>query len=402
MTMTLMASTTLGNVAVHDTCPIPGSVNFALIEATTPSLRVFNSTTLAYILSSTCVSAPIGVSMINAASAIINSSLNGTLDLVEVSTGYRQNYAGGLTISTSRAGQTIAGDPSQSIAMGCSNSSSVVRFSGITFTASQIVLQDNSNDVVKCIILKGPNRWLVGTSQGMVFEIDSAGYVWDLWNVRLNTWPLGSLSPLGGTVAVTVNQLAYDTNILLLELGVATMLVDWSTKTILKTYAPESSSVIPPIFFCNASSGVILMGPVSPNPQQILYEVDMTVYPLSVRGFMYMDGTGNTSAINMNASGWGWWSDTSSPAKLRSFTVVPRDTTLRTITVLSASANGIHQQARLTIIDDTSGVGTSSVLLDTFMQSPAVYRVPTGRTLMEMTKVGLGSLAAFDLNRYNT
>lgn len=400
MSLTPLASTTLGVVTIKDSCGTLTANNLLLVEGTTPTVRQLSATTLAFISSSAILSAPAGVSMINTSSAIINSSLNTTWDLVEIATMYRQNYAGGATVSTSRGGQCIAGDPSTNIAIGVSSTRNIVRFSGSSFSATVITLPINSNDIVKCVILKGPNRWLVGTNLGVILEVDSNGYIWDTFNLRLNTWPLGGSNPLSGGTGIAAYQLAYDNNMLLVETGVSLLLLDWSTKTTLKTFAPEAGATISPVTMCNASSGVILFSPLVA-AQQIVYEMDITVSPLTVRSFCFMDSTATMAAVNM-ASGYGWWVDQSSPAKLRSFAVTPRDTTLKTVTVMSASSGGVHQAARLTIVDDTSGVGTSQVILDTYMQSPAIYRVPTSRTLMEATKVGLGSIATLDLNRYNT
>lgn len=405
MTLTLLASGFIGtSVTYKDSCPAINSNAIVLVEDNTPSLRVYNASTLAFMASSTLVNtSAIAVTMVNALSALVMYSSVTSLDLVEIATGYRQNYVGGATPPGSRSlgGQMIAGDPSQNIALGITSTNiQLLKFNGNTFTVG-LQLWAAENDTGTCIILKGPNRWLLGTLNGLVYEIDSFLNVIDSFNLRLVTFPVGTNNPLGNQNALRVTQMAYDTNMLILETdGTAVLVVDWSTKTIIKTWTPEAA-VIQPLFFSQSSSGELLM--TADQNNDVMYEMDMTVSPLTVRGFFYTDSISPVATIGMNASGIGWFVDQASPVKIRSFNVTPRATTTRTITVMNTSgAGGVNQQARLTIIDDTSGTGTAFTILDTVMQSPGTYRVPTGRTLMEVVKVGSGVNATYDLSRYNT
>lgn len=406
MSLTFQASAFLGSVTVKDSCPLINTNSIALVEGNTPSCRILNATTLAFIASSTTLSVPVGITMINALSACIISNSVTTMDLVEVSTGFRQNYSGGATSTNSRTqgGQFIAGDPSTNVALGCtSGNRQLVKFNGNTFAVSLLIVRDNSNDILRSIILKAPGRWLVGTNQGMIFEVDQFGAVIDLFNLRLTTFPLGTGDNTSGSISIPVNQLAYDNNLILADVGAAVLLIDWSTKTILRTVPLQSSSSAPPTLFSTSSSGeILLMGLANATSTYPIFELDMTVAPFTVRGMSYTDTAASVAAVNMNPSGYGWYIDQASPAKIRTFTVSPRATTTRTFTVQSASSGGVNLPARLTLVDDTSGVGTAFVILDTSMQSPAVYRVPTGRTLIEIVKVGLGSLATWDVTRYNT
>lgn len=405
MSLTFLASSFLGNVTTKDSCSVSAS-SFAIIESSTPSVRILNTSTLAFILSSTTLSSPIGISMINASSAIIVSNSVNTIDLIEVATGYRQNYAGGLSTSNVKTtgGQQVAGDASTSVALAVtSGQRTMVQFNGAAgqFKVTQIVIQDDSNDVTRTVILKGPNRWLVGTAQGTLYELDSLCNVLDTFDLRLATFPLGANNPFAGSQGLPINQLAYDNNLLLVECGVAMLLIDWSTKTILKTYSPEASNTVPAIMFCNSSSGEVIVSPVTSVSTIPVYEMDMTVQPFAVRDTFLNDSTGTASQIVGMANSVAWWADGASPAKIRTYTVVPRDTTLRTIFVMTAS-NGVHLPAHLTLLDDTGGVGTAFTILDTQMQSPGTYRIPTGKTLIEIVKVGLGSLMQPDVTRYTT
>lgn len=404
MTLSLSASAFLGTVVTKDSCANINTNSLVLVETSTPSLRVLNASTLAFMVSSTLVStSAAGVSMINASSAIVNYSGVTSLDLVEIATGFRQNYTGGAATPAARTsgGQLIAGDPSQGIAFGCTNGNNqLVKFNGNTFTVSLPVISDE-NDATQCIILKGPNRWLVGTTNGLVYEIDSLLNTIDSFNLRLVTFPFGTNNPLGNQSALRVNQMAYDNNMLIIDCNsTAVLVIDWSTKTVIKTWVPDAA-ITQPTFFSASSSGEILIGSFTNN--NVLYELDITVQPLTVRGFHYLDSTSNLGTVGLGPSGLGWFVDTASPAKIRSFNVTPRSTATRTITVMSASgAGGVNQQARLTVVDITSGTGTAFTQLDTFMQSPATYRLPTGRTLMELVKVGSGANASYDLSIYNT
>ena len=79
--------------------------------------------------------------------------------------------------------------------------------------------------------------------------------------------------------------------------------------------------------------------------------------------------------------------------------MAPRASTTRTFTVQN---NGINQVARLVLLDDTGGQGTDTVLLDTKMQSPATYTVPTGKTIIEIVRIGEGTNSLWDVSTYST
>jgi len=54
------------------------------------------------------------------------------------------------------------------------------------------------------------------------------------------------------------------------------------------------------------------------------------------------------------------------------------------------------------LLDDTTSNMVGRPLLDTYMQSPATYRVPTGKTLKVMVKVGEGEDAVWQINSLTT
>jgi hypothetical protein len=404
MTLVLAASTTLGiNGSFRDSCPNINTNSIVFIETQTPSIRVLNASTLAFMLSSTTLANPAGVSMINAASAIIPSTSATTIDLIEIATGFRQNYSGGLaTFSKATGGQVVAGDPTTNIAFITSNTArTLVRFNGNNFTVSQPTLENaDPNSIPRSIINIGPGRWLIGTSVNEIFEIDQNSNILDNFSLRLATFPLGT-SPDSGSFAIPVNLMSYDNNLLLIETGGGTMLLDWSTKSILKTFQPEGNSSVPSFLFCNSSSGETILAPFPAPPASVIYEFDLTISPLSVRSMYYVAGGNEIISVGMNAFGYVWCADNNNPVSLKSFTVTPRNSTTRNITVMNTTG-GVNQQARLILVDDTSGAGFSNVILDTYMNSPATYRIPTGKTLMEIVKVGLGSTATWDVTRYNT
>jgi hypothetical protein len=348
--------------------------------------------------------------MLNSASAVVVSNQN-SVDFINMSNMYRQTVAGGAACyvggtGTSDKQQLVAADLSAGVAL--ANGANSVASTLVKITASPQAVSTftipvvGAGDNITAIILKSPGRWIVGTFYGNLFEIDSSGKVYDETSLSLIS-PEGGARQSSQLYINTVHNMSYDNNLLLVSTPTGIFLLDWGTKTIIQSKAGIGATSTANAFqICQGASGVTLAGDMASlgSSQSFIREVDYTIKPLTVSGVAVSNGTPGAVVCVSPVSGIGAFISTNREG--RAVTITPRDSTTRTIWVQSASSGGTDQKARLTIIDDTAGVNNSFVILDTYMQSPATYRVPTGKTLMEIIKVGNGSTATWDVSRYNT
>ena len=398
MTFTLTASSTLFNATPKDGFMNEFTGSACFVETNVPSFRVVNTLTAVQSVSGTCLSAPVGTCMITTLSAVVVSSTQTTVDFFEVSSGYRTNVAGGSTApSINSKNQLIAGDTVNGVAFACANSAQTL----VMITSAQSVTTLSnfgySNDIPYSVILKTPGRFLVGTSHGLIHEINLSGTIVDSFVLPIPQSD-GKTPSSGNLSAVPVYCMSYDNNLLLVGTDIANYLIDWSTKQVLPTQSPQSSTSSSNILFCTGASGETLASHGSSyndSSTNTIFEVDYTVQPIQTRSRLYMDSTTviNVLALSNNYSR-GFSLDNN--GKIRIFTVSARSTTTRTV-----SAPTPNTQARLIFLTD-QGAGQCQVLLDTYANLPNTYRVPTGNTIMEMIKIGAGAVAQWDVARYST
>jgi len=403
MSLTFVASSTLANCTPTDGCINEANNTYVIVESNLPSLRVFN-TSLVQQVSSSISASPIGVCMLNTASAVMVSTSVTTVDFIEIATGYSQTVSGGahpVTTSSTSKGQYVAADTSLGVAFaqgsGGNTVGQVVKITASPQAVSLITLSTYDENMIS-VILKQPGQWLVSGQYGNIYQIDQFGNIQDFCAIR-NLMNAGQYKNV--TQAINPWNMSYDNNMLLVSSDCGIFLIDWSTKTLLKTIAATpAGTTATPWLICQGSSGVTAAAYIngSQNGQQTVYEMDYTINPVSINSRLYLDSASNTvTTLALGASGYGFYLD--SGARMRSFQCTPRGSTTRTVTV---QESGVNENARLIVLNDTNGLGESYVVLDTMMTSPATYRVPTGQTLMEIVKVGNGSTALFDVSRYST
>lgn len=153
----------------------------------------------------------VGISMITSACAVIVYGNDTTVDLIQVSSGYRQNYSGGANTALGTSvfkGQQVAGDPSTSIAFASSSTNGeIVKINGSTFAVSKPTPAALSGAKALTVIVKeGGNAWLLGTNNGKVIEINSSGT--SISTITLPTTPNTGSSP---TLLVTGLSMYNDT-----------------------------------------------------------------------------------------------------------------------------------------------------------------------------------------------
>jgi len=167
-----------------------------------------NLSTLASLWSPvTAGSVPAGITLVNSASALVgNFSGTTNVNLVELSGGYVVNYSGSDYVINSQKGQQMAGDTANNRVLFCSKTTATKlgRFDGNTFVASTITVTGiNTGKFGTAIIIKGSDRWLVGTNDGIILETDHSGN-------NYNTITLPTTPNTGTAPTHIVSGLSYD------------------------------------------------------------------------------------------------------------------------------------------------------------------------------------------------
>lgn len=362
------------------------------------SLRAYGLNNLLLTMSVTGLTSSVrGVCLINPSSAVVISSAT-TVDFVELTTGYKQAVSGAIGGGTQR-NLLIATDPASGVAMAIpvfGRQLFKVTSSPQAVTSASIDVAD-VNSVFQCIILKSTGRWLVGTSYGFVYEFDSNFRITDQLRVKFDT-------SVGTTLGVTmiepwINTLSYADNLLTIGADLGVWVFDWSTKAQLK-FTPASSTTTQIVnTLSNTASGICLHSMQVNNKNASFKELDIAIRPLYVRDALGSNSTSSVAILGINPTTNVGWAIQPNLNLLTSFYVIPRASTLRTFT---AQIGGVDQKCRLVLIDDTAGASGNFVTFDTIMQSPATYRVPTGKSIIEIKKIGEGTTALWSGSSYST
>ena len=257
-----------------------------------------------------------------------------------------------------------------------------------------------------CVINKSSGRFLVGTDIGQIYEVDINGNIYNTLNVNVdNTQGVYASESSAATVTYPVSNLAYDNNILLVGMGDGTTFVyDYTMGTKIAQAQFKGTSSNNGIIFTPAASGevaAIVGGTGWSNPGIPLFELDFTVKPLKVKDVIYTGSAVSApqdASINRN-NGIGWFvgPTAGSVATIYFYSVTGvRPTSLQTFTYPG------NPQGRLTLIDLTSGSAVGRPLLDTYIQFPATYRVPSGKTILAEVEIGDGESAIFQAAQIST
>lgn len=400
MSLSYINGATLSSASIQNGCTDELNNQVLIVESTGPSLRKYDLNTVAQVGSNiTCLSSPSAVCLINSASAVITTSSGSSVDFIELSTNYRVNVTGAVSVPTSTL-QCLAGDPTNSVAMACTGTAKrLLRINGTTYNTTILDnLEIIGSSLFQCIILKSPGRWIVGTNLGEIVEVDSTGKVFDRMNVTVENY--FNREPDSGTVLDTsVLGLAYDSGLLTVSTGHGlTLLYDWTTKKIINTINTHGSSPAQAFTLSNSASGIVCGGSTNSQNSAPLIALDMTCNPFTLDGYIYTSATGSIYGCGINSlNSRGWFLLGSS--SLRVFSLTPnRVTTTRTFTVTDSGQNVENE---LILLDyGSSPIGKP--MLHTYMKSPATYRIETGKTVLEIIKYGDGDNAKFAFNKYTS
>lgn len=403
-----MSITFDGNISptssiMRDGCTDETNNRVCVVDSSSTTFRAYSLTSpfTQFGSNTTCLSNPAAICLINSASAVIRSSSVTTTDFIELSSNYRTNtgVSVGSAIPAISKGQQSAGDTSLQVAFfAATTSQTILRVSIPANTIQAITIPIMGSSNVTCVILKGANRWLIGTSKGEILEIDSACNVIDSWHSNMTP----SLGLARGNLTVpssAIQFMAYDNNLIVFtDTNGNVFRMDWSTKTMLGQQHVGLGND-KGLSLSNSASGIVLMSyDYSNNSIKPIYEYDLTILPGQVRDTLFTDSAAPVPALGINTTNGKSWAIQNTTEKIRVFTVTPRDS----ISSGAISMEAGYTQARLLLLDDTDGSGTVQVILDTLILPASSYRVPTAKSLIACMKYGEGATAKWKLNRIAT
>lgn len=352
---------------------------------------------------------PLGIALLSTTSAIVMFASLNTVDVVELAGGYRSTYS--ITTSTpsfgntAAKGQLIASDIDNKIAVTITTQPLINIFSGNTFSAAStnnIVIRIGTSP--SCVIYKEPNRFFVGTTAGEIYEMDSLG----TFRVRME---LSNPNTTGNTLSIMnprIVSMSWDNNLLLVatEPGII-YLIDWSTRSVIRTIS--SNNTAQGYLLSNSASGMCIGG-IAPatTVNKVINELDFTINPVTI-GTVPACTPSTTQLIDLGinvTTGRAWavqqvttvFTSNANPvtANIYFMDLNVRPTTARNIVVQNPV--GVDVKARVTLMDLVSG----NQILDTYIQSPGTYRVPTNKPITELIKIGDGTNSLWDLSQYIT
>lgn len=408
MSITYNTTTSVTSANIRSGCTDETNNQAIIVERTSNTLRKFDLTTGAQVGGNvTLQTNPQAVCLIAPGSAIVGYSTAHGIDFVELATGYVQNYPVASAVTpTNNLSQFMASDLTNKIAFIAegSTSNAITRINGNNFTVTRFTNLPFRGGQILSIMYKSAFRWLVATSsggwgQGMIFEIDENMQVVDSYQfTRNDVVGLGDGSSL---FTANIGYMTYSDNILAVTDATSGELttIDWTTKTILSKNAITATNIgSAPL--SNTYNGVCILARENIlGANHTVYELDFTTRTNTYAASMlFLDTTSSVVvACGINTTnGRAWVAQTGT---LRFFTITPTPTT--TITVTVQDPPGTNVKARLWLLQD-DGVGNCKVNLDTYMQSPAAYRTPTGKTIRAVVKVGEGNNAKYQMSVFNT
>jgi hypothetical protein len=394
VSITYVSSITPTTATLRDGCTDELNNQVIIVESNGNTIRGYNLNTGAQNFNFGVSSAPSCVSLIATGIAAVGYSGTSVIDFVQLSSGFRQSGAAGTTTSTVK-GQLMAADLSLQKGFMCSSTARQYfryEFDGTTGAVTSFTNSNmNTSSQTNCVILKSPGRWLFGTTCGQVFEVDGSGAIVDMAEFGL-TYGGGNLSVSTNT-AINIAYMSYSDNLLLIQWTNGTLqLVDWSTKKVLNNFLNSGGML------SHASSGVCIGGRTftTNTTNNVIFEVDFTIFPYSTSLPLFTDQTSATFAAGINTSTGRSWALQTTP-RIRIFDLVPRASTTA---LYSYQPLGEDVPYRLTVLQDNGS--SSQVVLDTFSQSPGTYRLPVGKSLINIYRYGEGATALYQVTRTQT
>lgn len=399
MSLGYVGTITLTSTNLTDGVIDPGNNQLYIIESTGPTMRKYSMSSLAQQGSNITTSgSPAAITLVNTLSSVIFCQST-TLNYVENATGYVTSSTGSTSVFGTTKGQRAAADTGNGVALAVGSAANKIAKATSAGVVSVLTLTGTTNFIGHCIIFKSSGRFLVGGTKGKVYEIDTSGLIQDEMEVTVdpNTGLLTDYTgnPLEPPI---VSSMSYDNNLLLVSTSQSLMCYDYSTKTKLWEQPIPASNGTDQLTLCAASSGFTLFGyNVTLSGNNVGKELNFTTYAPQLGDTFFTDTTSPVfcSGFSPNTSQGFFLQGTT---KIRVVNVTAQLPTSTYVMTLPAGYNN----ARLIILDDSLGVGQCKWVLDTYIVSGNSYRLPTGKTLIGITKMFNGIKAFWCESRVAT
>lgn len=411
-----MTMTFVGSIAVTISNGFRGAITkestdevLILDDAATPILRIYSLTTAA-VVKTINLTASLQVRSIcllgSGASALIGGVNTGTLTLVDLTTDHKTTHSGGTAVYAQNINNHLcATDSVNGVSFFVTGQNSLLtKFTHNTWTTSNLTLTGLANRSVQgsglgttSIIFIGNGRFLVGTSQGSIAEIDGSGTIYKI--AYLDRSPKVDVNDVSTTNLVLT--MVYDNGMLLVQTNSGEfVLLDWSA-TEVKTLQSWPISKSADWFVSTSYEGVVVTNADEFDSalitNNVIQEMDFTTFPLKCDEVLF---TGNANAFyscGVNTTNNKWWSVQGvSGYRLLYGGITPRATTTVTVNMPIPGVDG-----ELILLED-SGVGTARVILSTWSGASRTLRVPAGIDIIQLTKQGEGVDATWGMSRYST
>lgn len=208
------------------------------------------------------LSSAAGITLITAASAVIVSNGSASVDFIDINTFNRRNVTSGAgTVYSGGFGPQVCGNIEAGVAIATRNSNGSLMKITSAQAISSLSPTSLSGAQASCIILKnaasGPlQRWLVGTNNGKVIEIDTSG-------TEYQTITLPTSPQISAPTQYTVTGMAHWDDYLLVttSYGIG-FTYKYSTSEVVKTDIYSAAAVVNPTNgpIVTSASGLAIIG----------------------------------------------------------------------------------------------------------------------------------------------
>lgn len=393
----VLTNSTITDISYHS------SNDWAICADSGNSGRIlaFNLTDATLAASGACLTSSVQSVLVVAggASAVVAYSSGTSVSLFELPSFYRTDHTTATTLNSSTiGGKKGAYNHDSGICLwGTSTSPGsrvLMKFDTNTRTVSTFTL-NIGYAYVRTLTYIGNNRFLIGTSEGAIFEIDDSGTIYAGANLQIPFFDTGTYT--NSIPEPEITSIIPDGNLLMVMTNQgSTHIWDWSTKRELDLIKTHNSSS--PLYISNSASGVCIIArdkdQSSSGAWSGLNEVDLSICPFRVRATAFNNdfrGYAGGVVINPSTGRWATIMDSTS-VRLLVGTIIPRDSVVQTLT----SPGDVDVE--VIIINDTDG----EVSLNTYMKSPGDYRLPAGKDIIEIIKSGEGTTALWSVRNYAT
>lgn len=386
---------------------VSSASNQVAIAYATPALRVYNLTSGAQVGSTATLANNCDgmVVVANGASAVCATNSSSNWQLVQLSTAYVQTYAGGLAMPFTDHNQQMDYDPVNGIVMGGSSTSGKVSILNLnTYAMSQVTpaYLNYLGAKATCVFFKGNGRFIIGTDQNCILEIDSAGNTYNV--IRLPLDQFEKQAPGTGVYHV-ISHLALWNDILTVISKVGNIYqYSYTNGDLLYKSLWNIGSFSNPVgaFLCTPVSGIVICGGVA-NPNNAgmypVFEVDISMVPYQIRDVAWFStSTSNYyNSVGINPATNAAWAGNFTDSTLYLFTLAAKPY-VNTFVKFN-DPPGVPVQGSCIMYDETD----STLICDvTVPPAGANISVPTGKTMLQIGMIYNGTDTKFDLTEFST